>query len=54
MKILIIGNHSCGNRGDGAIIRGLIEELEQQLPNIGLDLVSRFPVSSDIYTTSHS
>lgn len=48
MKILIIGNHSCGNRGDGAIIRGLIEELEQQLPNIGLDLVSRFPVSSEI------
>lgn len=48
MKVLIIGNHTCGNRGDGAIIRGLIEELEQQIPNIELELMSRFPISSEI------
>ncbi len=48
MKILIIGNHSCGNRGDGAILRGLIEEFERSEHNIELDLVSRFPVSSEI------
>lgn len=47
MKILIIGNHTCGNRGDGAILRGLIQELESQIPNVDLTLVSRFPTSSE-------
>ncbi|EEK0761558.1 amylovoran biosynthesis protein AmsJ, partial [Salmonella enterica subsp. enterica serovar Typhimurium] len=23
MKLLILGNHTCGNRGDSAIMRGL-------------------------------
>lgn len=48
MKVLIIGNHSCGNRGDGAILRGLIEELERHDKNIDIDLISRFPISSEI------
>ena len=47
MKILIIGNHTCGNRGDGAIIRGLIEEVEEQQPGVNVDVMSRFPVSSE-------
>ncbi|WP_339349128.1 polysaccharide pyruvyl transferase family protein, partial [uncultured Alteromonas sp.] len=47
MKILIIGNHTCGNRGDGAIIRGLIEEIEEQQPDADIDVMSRFPVSSE-------
>ncbi|EFJ9536117.1 amylovoran biosynthesis protein AmsJ, partial [Escherichia coli] len=24
MKLLILGNHTCGNRGDSAILRGLL------------------------------
>ncbi|MEL0633129.1 colanic acid biosynthesis pyruvyl transferase WcaK [Pseudoalteromonas carrageenovora] len=46
MKLLLVGNHTCGNRGDGAILRGLIAELKLQQPNIELDIYSRFPVSS--------
>lgn len=29
MKIFIIGNYICGNWGDGVIICGLIEEIEE-------------------------
>ncbi|EGX6064802.1 amylovoran biosynthesis protein AmsJ, partial [Salmonella enterica] len=25
MKLLILGNHTCGNRGDSAIMRGLLD-----------------------------
>ncbi|WP_261796394.1 hypothetical protein, partial [Klebsiella pneumoniae] len=24
MKLLLVGNHTCGNRGDAAILRGLL------------------------------
>ena len=27
MKLLILGNHTCGNRGDSAILRGLLDAL---------------------------
>ena len=47
MKILVIGNHTCGNRGDGAIIRGLIQEISAQIPHAEVDVMSRFPVSSE-------
>ncbi|CAM4122878.1 colanic acid biosynthesis pyruvyl transferase WcaK [Pseudoalteromonas byunsanensis] len=46
MKLLLVGNHTCGNRGDAAILRGLIAELRKQEPTIELDIISRFPVSS--------
>lgn len=46
MKLLLVGNHTCGNRGDGAILRGLIAELTEQHPNIRIDAYSRFPISS--------
>ena len=48
MKILVVGNHTCGNRGDGAIIRGLTQELEAKVPNLELTLMSRFPDSSEM------
>ena len=47
MKILVIGNHTCGNRGDGAIIRGLVQEISAQVPDATVELMSRFPVSSE-------
>lgn len=45
-RILIVGNHTCGNRGDAAILRGLLECLEESLPGSKVDVLSRFPVSS--------
>lgn len=45
-RILIIGNHTCGNRGDCAILRGLLQCLEDALPQSAIDVTSRFPVSS--------
>lgn len=46
MNLLLIGNHTCGNRGDAAILRGLIEELDRQVPGTNLTVTSRYPVSS--------
>lgn len=46
-RILIVGNHTCGNRGDCAILRGLLECLEDALPGSRIDVTSRFPVSSE-------
>ena len=48
MKILVVGNHTCGNRGDGAIIRGLVQELESKVLNLELTLMSGFPNSSEM------
>ncbi|QDE39685.1 colanic acid biosynthesis pyruvyl transferase WcaK [Luteibacter pinisoli] len=45
-RILIVGNHTCGNRGDGAILRGLLECLESAVPGSRIDVISRFPTSS--------
>ena len=46
MKLLLIGNHTCGNRGDAAILRGLMAELRLQHPDVIIDAYSRYPVSS--------
>lgn len=46
MKLLILGNHTCGNRGDSAILRGLIDAITRQDPTVELDVMSRYPVSS--------
>jgi colanic acid/amylovoran biosynthesis protein len=43
MKLLLIGNHTCANRGDCAILRGLIHEIERQQPHAELTVVSRSP-----------
>lgn len=45
-RILIVGNHTCGNRGDAAILRGLLQCLESALPGARIDVLSRFPTSS--------
>lgn len=46
MKLLILGNHTCGNRGDSAILRGLLDAIHQQAPEINVDVMSRYPISS--------
>lgn len=46
MKILLVGNHTCGNRGDGAILRGLIDSLNLARKDLEIDVISRYPTSS--------
>lgn len=46
MKILIVGNHTCGNRGDSAILRGLVEELQRRVAAPEITITSRYPTSS--------
>ncbi len=46
MKVLLVGNHTCGNRGDGAILRGLIDTLRAVDDRIEVDTLSRFATSS--------
>lgn len=46
MKLLILGNHTCGNRGDSAILRGLIDAIATIAPEADVDVMSRYPVSS--------
>ncbi|MGK0739922.1 colanic acid biosynthesis pyruvyl transferase WcaK [Yokenella regensburgei] len=46
MKLLILGNHTCGNRGDSAILRGLLDAVMTLEPEAEVDVMSRYPVSS--------
>ncbi|BBE76740.1 MULTISPECIES: colanic acid biosynthesis pyruvyl transferase WcaK [Phytobacter] len=46
MKLLILGNHTCGNRGDSAILRGLLDAIARIEPQAEVDVMSRYPVSS--------
>ena len=46
MKLLILGNHTCGNRGDSAILRGLLDAINILNPHAEVDVISRYPVSS--------
>lgn len=46
MKILLVGNHTCGNRGDGAILRGLIDSMNAARSDLEIDVISRYPTSS--------
>ncbi len=49
MKILLVGNHTCGNRGDGAILRGLVDSIKQINPDVEVDILSRYARSSAFY-----
>jgi colanic acid/amylovoran biosynthesis protein len=46
-RVLVAGNHTCGNRGDAAILRGLLHQLKIDLPDAVIDVSSRFPDSSE-------
>lgn len=53
MKILLVGNHTCGNRGDGAILRGLIDSLKSARADLDIDVISRYPTSSGYLLQQH-
>ncbi|MDF6339166.1 colanic acid biosynthesis pyruvyl transferase WcaK, partial [Escherichia coli] len=42
----MVGNHTCGNRGDAAILRGLLNCLRQIDNKIEIDVISRYSISS--------
>ncbi len=46
MKLLILGSQICGNRGDSAILRGLLDAINILNPQAEVDVISRYPVSS--------
>ncbi|BAE74252.1 colanic acid biosynthesis protein [Sodalis glossinidius str. 'morsitans'] len=46
MKLLLVGNHTCSNRGDSAILCGIVQSLEELAPGIQIDIVSRYAQSS--------
>lgn len=48
MRLLLVGNHTCGNRGDAAILRGVLQELRRQCPGVDVTITSRHPVSSTV------
>lgn len=48
MKLLLVGNHTCGNRGDGAILRGLLDSFRKIEPSVELDIISRYAISSSL------
>lgn len=48
MRLLLVGNHTCGNRGDAAILRGILQELRRQSPGVDVTVTSRHPVSSTV------
>ncbi|MCP9236779.1 polysaccharide pyruvyl transferase family protein [Lewinella sp. JB7] len=45
-KVLVTGNATCGNRGDAAILRGLVYELRRVYPDLELHITSRKPEGS--------
>ena len=45
-KARLIGNHSCANRGDAAILRGLVEAIDTT--SLSIDIASRDPASGEI------
>jgi colanic acid/amylovoran biosynthesis protein len=47
MKLLVFGNHTCANRGDAAILRGLLTWLQDEVPSAELVVNSRHPVVSE-------
>lgn len=46
MKLLLVGNHTCGNRGDAAILRGLLNCIREIDNEIEIDIISRYSISS--------
>ncbi|VUS83879.1 hypothetical protein SB6421_03814 [Klebsiella huaxiensis] len=47
MKLLLVGNHTCGNRGDAAILRGLLNAIRKARPDVDIDIISRYSKSSE-------
>ena len=50
-KVLLVGSHSCSNRGDMAILRGLVSELKKS--DLELTILSREYESSDLLYNDH-
>lgn len=45
MRILLAGNHTCGNGGDGAILHGMTDSRQAAYPDRDSDVIRRYPAS---------
>lgn len=45
MKLFILGNYICGNRGDSVILRGLFDVINIFNLYVEVDVMSRYSVS---------
>ncbi len=52
MKNLFVGNHTCGNRGDGAILRGLIDSMNAARSDLEIDVISRYPTELWVFASA--
>lgn len=43
LKVLVVGNHTCANRGDAAILRGLLNCLRENVSENTYEVMSRYP-----------
>jgi len=49
LNVFVYGNHSCSNRGDLAIARGLIDWIRGYQPEAVITLYTRFPGSAELF-----
>ena len=48
LKVLFVGNHTCANRGDCAILRGMISAFETAFSYADITVLSKFPEVASI------
>lgn len=53
-KILLAGCHSCANRGDAAILRGIIDTISASYPNAYIETLTRFPAAGRFNLPEHT
>lgn len=53
-KILLAGCHSCANRGDAAILRGIVDTISASYPDAHIETLTRFPVAGRFNLPEHT
>ncbi|QYJ85012.1 polysaccharide pyruvyl transferase family protein [Shewanella mesophila] len=53
-KILLAGCHSCANRGDAAILRGIVDTISASYPNAHIETLTRFPSAGRFNLPEHT
>lgn len=53
-KILLAGCHSCANRGDAAILRGIVDTISTSYPNAIIETLTRYPEAGKFNLPEHT
>lgn len=53
-KILLAGCHSCANRGDAAILRGIIDTVSTAYPDATIETLTRYPDAGIFNIPTHN